>query len=218
MDSDFWLARWERGETGWHQDDTNPDLRALWPGLGLPSAARVFVPLCGKSLDLLWLAAQGHEVLGVELSRRAVEAFFAENGLTPETADEPPFRRYCADELCILCGDYFDLEPRHLVGVGAVYDRASLIALPPALRQRYAAHLDGLLPTRVPRLLIALEYDQDLMSGPPFAVHPQEVQALFAPAHRSVQLAERDVLAESPGLRARGLRALVERVYRLDPA
>jgi thiopurine S-methyltransferase len=217
MNPDFWHNRWQRGETGWHQGEIDRHLRELWPGLGLAAGTRVLVPLCGKTLDLLWLAGQGHRVLGVELSRLGVESFFAENGLTPEATDDRPFRRYRVDEIELLCGDFFDLEPRHLDDVGAVYDRAALIALPPGLRARYAAHLDALLPVAVPRLLITLEYDQERMAGPPFAVHPEEVRALFSPRHRISQLAGLDALDQSPGLRARGLEALTERVYRLAP-
>lgn len=218
MDPDFWHRRWEHGETGWHRDRIDRHLLDLWPGLGLATETRVLVPLCGKTLDLLWLAAQGHGVLGVELSRLAVDSFFAENGLTPEVTDDPPFRRYRADEIELLCGDFFALEPRHVAGVSAVYDRAALIALPPQLRVRYAAHTDTLLKVQVPRLLITLEYDQTQMAGPPFAVHAEEVAALFSARHRIRPLADLDVLDESPGLRARGVSALKERVYLLEAA
>ena len=218
MDPEFWLERWQRGETGWHQEEINCHLREYWPQMQAAAGTRVLVPLCGKTLDLLWLASRGDRVLGVEISRLAVEAFFEENGLNPSLTEEAPFVRYRVDELEILCGDFFQLSAAHLEAVGAVYDRASLIALPPALRQRYATHLDGILPTRVPRLLITLEYDQRLMSGPPFSVHRDEVDALFSGRHRITPLAGFDVLDESPRFRARGLTQLVERVYRLDPA
>jgi thiopurine S-methyltransferase len=161
-------------------------------------------------------------VLGVELSRLAVEAFFAENGLVPSLTqaapDGPPLERFRADEIEILCGDFFDLRPQDLAGVGAVYDRASLIALPPETRPRYAAHLERLLPARVPRLLVTLEYDQSRMAGPPFSVPAEEVAALFGAEHRIDPVAELDCLDESPRFRERGLARLVERVYRLDPA
>jgi thiopurine S-methyltransferase len=217
MNPEFWHRRWERGETAWHQDEIDRHLRALWPQLGLAAKSRIFVPLCGKSLDMLWLAGQGHRVLGIELSRLAVETFFAENGLTPKVTEEPPFRHYRADEIELLCGDFFDLESRHLADVAAVYDRAALIALPQELRARYAARLDVLLPAQVPRLLIALEYDQAQMAGPPFAVHPDEVEALFSSRHRIALLAELDVLEESPRLRARGVSAIKEHAYLLKP-
>jgi thiopurine S-methyltransferase len=217
MEPEFWLERWRRGETGWHLDEVNRHLTELWPRLGLSTDTRVFVPLCGKTLDLLWLASRSHRVLGVELSRLAVESLFADNGLTPTVAEEPSFMRFRVDELEVLCGDFFDLAPGHLAGVGAVYDRASLIALPPGQRARYAAHLDRVLPDTVPRLLITLEYDQSRMDGPPFSVHPEEVQSLFGVRHRITELAGFDVLDESARFRARGLEGLRERVYRLDP-
>jgi thiopurine S-methyltransferase len=217
MDPDFWHRRWERGETGWHQREIDRHLCILWPQLGLAAGTKVFVPLCGKTLDLLWLASQGHRVLGVELSRLAVDTFFAENGLTPEVTEEPPFRRSRADEIELQCGDFFALDARHLADVAAVYDRAALIALPPEGRRRYAARLDVLLPVQVPRLLITLEYDQTRMPGPPFAVQPDEVEALFSARHRILPLAELDVLDEWPRLRALGASEVIERVYRLDP-
>ena len=175
MKPEFWQQRWQRGELGWHEDDFNRHLSEHWPGLGVAPLALVFVPLCGKSLDMLWLAARGHPVLGVEISEMAVEAFCDENGLSPRVSDEPPFRRYAMDEIEILVGDFFALTPDHLAGVGAVYDRASLIALPPAMRPGYAAHLTTLLAADVQSLLITLDYDQTRMSGPPFAVAASEV-------------------------------------------
>ncbi len=136
----------------------------------------MFVPLCGKSLDLLWLAGQGHPVLGVEISPVGVESFFQENGLKPQVTDAPPFRRYQVDELTVLCGDFFALTPGHLQGVTAVFDRASLIALPPELRPRYAEHLQGLLRPETRILLVTLDYDQAEMAGPPFSVGEDEVR------------------------------------------
>ena len=217
MNPDFWLERWERGEIGWHRDEINRHLREFWPQLGVPTGTRVLVPLCGKTLDLVWLASREYRVLGVELSRRAVEALFADNGLHPTVTDSPGWRRYRVDEIEVWCGDFFDMTPELLDDIGAVYDRAALIALPPAQRAHYADHLDALLPAAVPRLLVTLEYDQGLRPGPPFSVSAQEVEALFGGRHRVSDLAWFDVLAESPGFLQRGLTALVERVYRLEP-
>ena len=78
MDTDFWLERWQNNQTGFHQDEINSYLTRYWSGLGLTQGSRVLVPLCGKSLDMLWLAEQGHSVVGIELSRLAIEAFFHE--------------------------------------------------------------------------------------------------------------------------------------------
>ena len=217
MNPDFWLERWQRGEIGWHRDEINRHLCEFWPQLGFPTGTRVLVPLCGKTTDLLWLASRGDRVLGVELSQLAVDAFFAENGLNPTVTQVSGFSRYRVDEIEVLCGDFFDLPAALLDDIGAVYDRAALIALPPDLRLRYAAHLETLLPARVPHLLITLEYDQAQRSGPPFSVHTQEIAQLFGQRYRLSVLAQLDVLDESPGWRQQGLTELVERVYRLDP-
>lgn len=217
MTPDFWHDRWQRGETGWHLDEINLHLQAHWPRLGVAPRRGVLVPLCGKSMDLLWLASQGYRVLGVELSPIAVEALFRDQGLIPEVTEEPPFRRYRVDKLEVLCGDFFDLGPAHLGGVEAVYDRASLIALPPETRERYAGHLIGLLAPATPVLLITLDYDQDQMAGPPFAVASAEVMDLFGERFEIEPLASVDVLAENPRFRERGLTHLMEQVFALRP-
>ena len=215
MNPEFWHQRWQRGEIGWHAEDFNRHLAEHWPRLGVPASQRVFVPLCGKSLDMLWLAGRGHRVLGVELSELAARAFCEDNGLTPEIVDEPPFRRYRIDEVELLVGDFFALTPAHLDGVTACFDRASLIALPPELRPRYARHLAGLLPGGALSLLVSLDYDKSRMSGPPFAVTREEVLELFAPAFEIEPLATFDALVESPKFRERGLERMIEHVYRL---
>lgn len=215
MNPEFWHQRWQRGEIGWHSDDINRHLTEHWPRLGAAAGSRVLVPLCGKSLDLLWLAAQGHRVIGVEISPVAIDEFLRENGLSAHRHDEPPFQRASADEIELLVGDFFDLTPDHVAGVTAVYDRASLIALPPAMRSRYAAHLAELLPAGCLSLLITLDYDQAQMSGPPFAVTAEEVRELFGGAFEIDAVAAQDVLEEQPRFRARGLTRLDEQVYRL---
>ena len=217
MNPDFWHQRWLKGETGWHQEEINPHLQSFWPALGLTAGAKVLVPLCGKSRDMLWLAGEGYRVLGVEISPLGVEAFFAENGLSPEISTAPPFRRYRVDELEILCGDFFDLGTDQVSGVTALFDRASLIALPPAMRPAYVRHLHNLLPakTEVKGLLVTLDYEQSEWAGPPFAVTPTEVNALHGAYFHLQELAALDLLASTPRYRERGLSRMMERVYRL---
>jgi thiopurine S-methyltransferase len=215
MDSIYWQRRWERGQIGWHQDSINRHLAEHWPQLGFASGSTVFVPLCGKALDLLWLAAQGHPVLGVEVSALAVDAFLEENRLQAERTEDGPFQRVVAGEIELLIGDFFALERRHIEDVVAVYDRASLIALPPDQRPRYAAKLASLLTAGTRSLLITLDYDQQQMSGPPFSVGDAEVRDLFEHRFSVEHLANHDVLAEEPRWRQRGLQALAERIYLL---
>ncbi len=215
MNPDFWLERWQRNEIGFHQQEINAHLQDYWPRLGLPAGSRVFVPLCGKSRDLLWLRTCGHEVLGVEISPLAVRDFFAENRLTPLVAHDGKFERCTADGLSILCGDFFDLAPAQLAGADGVFDRASLIALPPAMRVRYAKHLTAILPRKAETLLVTMEYRQQEMDGPPFSVQEDEVRRLYEPRYMVATLFAKDILAENPRFRERGLSSLKEKVYRL---
>lgn len=217
MKAEFWRARWEQGLTGWHKDTVNSHLEAYWPGLGLDPAAPVFVPLCGKSIDMLWLRARGHPVVGVEVSPIAVEGFFRDNGLSPQVVSEGPFRRWSCDGLVLLEGDFFDLAAEDMAGVAAVFDRASLIALPPAMRGAYADHLGRVLPAAAQVLLVTIDYPQGELDGPPFAVADAEVRSLFGDGYAVSVLYEEDALAEHGGLCERGLTRLTERVYRLDP-
>lgn len=217
MKNEYWLNRWERGDIGFHQSTINPYLRAYWQRLHLARGSAVFVPLCGKSRDMLWLRARGHAVLGVELSHLAAQAFFTENSHAPQHAASNKFTRLEADAIRILCGDFFDLDKNDLANVSAVYDRAALIALPPAIRQRYVHHLLRILPAHVQILLITLDYPDAEMSGPPFAVSSDEVAALYQ-LHADIKLlTQQDVLTQNPRFQERGLSRLQENIFLLKP-
>ena len=216
MHAEFWQARWARSEIGFHLSEVNPYLQRYWPDLGLAQGSRVLVPLCGKSLDMLWLAGQGYRVCGVELAQKAVEDFFAEHQLEPVITEEGGFRVYRCEALEIYCGDFFALTASDVADCVAFYDRAALIALPAPMRERYAAHLQQILPQGVHGLLITLDYDQAQMSGPPFAVDDDEVQRLLGGAWQVRMLEEQDVLGESWKFLQAGVTRLEERVYRVS--
>lgn len=215
MDTDFWLQRWHRNETGFHQPDPNALLTTHWSKLSLPPGSRVFVPMCGKSVDLTWLRERGHEVVGVELSPLAAEAFANDNGIAMQIERVGAFEIHRADRLSILVGDLFDLGPVELQGVAAVYDRAALVALPAPLRSRYVQHLRRLLGTGTQTLLVTFEYDQAQMDGPPFAVDDAEVHALYGAGAEIEELVRQDILEQEPRFRERGLRRLSESAYRI---
>lgn len=215
MESTFWHDRWARNQIGFHLPEVNPYLQRHWPGLGLVGGARVLVPLCGKSLDLMWLAQQGCQVLGVELSEKAVEEFFQEQGLAAQVSQRGSFKVYQAGTIELWCGDFFELSREDVAGCAALYDRAALIALPPLMRERYAAHLQAIAPQVQSGLLISLDYEQALKAGPPFAVSDEEVRRLLAGRWRLSVLEQRDILAESPKFAQGGVTRLEERVYQL---
>ncbi len=199
MHADFWHQRWTEGRIGFHQSEPTPLLVKHWPAVGIAPDAKVFVPLCGKSLDMAWLAAQGYRVLGIELSPLAVEEFFDEHDLIPEIEDSRYGRHYRAEGIELICGDAFALDEAVLADCTAVIDRAALIALPPALRQRYASELYAHLPTGCAGLLVTLEYPQHEKDGPPFAVQADEVQALFGTDWTITQLERVLIPADHPG-------------------
>ncbi|WP_085715313.1 thiopurine S-methyltransferase [Pseudomonas sp. B28(2017)] len=216
MQPEFWHKKWASNQIGFHLPQVNPHLQRFWPQLGLEESARVLVPLCGKSLDLLWLAHCGHEVLGIELSEKAVEDFFSEHQLDPAVSEQGPFSVYRAGSIELWCGDFFALTPGDVADCSALYDRAALIALPPSMRERYATHLKRILPKGSLGLLITLDYDQAEMSGPPFAVLDDEVQRLFGTSWGLKVLEDQDVLSESGKFLEAGVTRLEERVYRVS--
>ena len=216
MQPEFWHKRWASNQIGFHLPEVNPHLQRFWPQLGLEDGARVLVPLCGKSLDLLWLAREGHEVLGVELSEKAIEDFFNEHQLDPDVSEQGPFKVYRAGTIELWCGDFFELTAGDVADCSALYDRAALIALPPKMREQYAAHLSRILPKESLGLLISLDYDQAQMDGPPFAVLDDEVQRLFGGSWALKILEDQDVLSESGKFLEAGVTRLEERVYRVS--
>jgi len=215
MKKEFWLERWERSEIGFHQGEINPYLLRYWQELPDSGGGEVFVPLCGKSQDMVWLRQQGSKVLGVELSPIAVEDFFKEIGQSPVHTNTGKFECCEAGDIRILCGDFFDLGKQDLAKVSAVYDRASLVALPPEMRERYARHLVDILPSGTQILLVTFDYPQAEMQGPPFAVSVSEVESLYGKYAGIRLLAQEDVLAQNPRFQQRGMTRMQENIFLL---
>lgn len=77
-----WARRWEKSQTGWHRPTINPTLVAhagkfrAQPKLSVVSGQNqhpaILVPLCGKTVDLLWLWQQGWKVVGIEIVTQAI--------------------------------------------------------------------------------------------------------------------------------------------------
>lgn len=212
MDARFWEEKWEKNEIGFHQAEVNPSLIKHFRELALEPGARVFVPLCGKTLDIGWLLARGYRVAGAELSGIAIEQLFAGLGVKPQVAKANGLEHYRAPNLDIFGGDIFNLSREMLGGTGgvdAVYDRAALVALPPEVRRRYTAHLME-MTEGARQLLLCFEYDQRLMNGPPFSIGDEEVRGHYARSFE-VRLLESH---EIPG-GFRGISPVTEKVWLL---
>lgn len=192
MQHEFWHHRWQNQQIGFHLHVVNPLLLDHFAALSLTVGQRVFVPLCGKTLDIHWLLAQNFQVVGAELSQLAVDALFAELGLTPDIVQSGALRHYQAANIDIFQGDLFALDQATLGKVDAIYDRAALIALPPEIRNHYSRHLTKITAT-APQLLISFHYDQSLVQGPPFNVDASELTALYGGHYRITLLAENNL-------------------------
>jgi len=180
MQAEFWHKMWASGVVGFHQSEINEFLHTHWQTLNLNGNEAVLVPLCGKSLDMLWLQQQGHEVLGVELSQQALDEFLNENDIQAEPVKHDHFCGYELAAMTLLCGDFFKLSTEDCKEIKAVYDRAAIVALPPEMRQRYVQHLQAILPAGCKLLMVTMEYDQSKISGPPFSVTQAEIESLFS--------------------------------------
>ncbi|MDH4086181.1 MAG: thiopurine S-methyltransferase [Nitrospira sp.] len=210
MEANFWHNRWQTNQTGWHERDVNPLLIAHFPSLNVPPGSRVFVPLCGKSLDLGWLLSRGYAVAGAELSELAVTQLFAELGMEPSVSEVGKHKLFRGEKIDIFVGDLFDLSREMLGPVDAVYDRAALVALPEAVRAQYTAHLKS-LTALAPQLVIGYEYDQTVVAGPPFSVTADELHRHYSDSCALTPLARVDV----PG-GLKGKCPTVEHIWRLD--
>jgi len=216
MEKDFWHKRWENNEIGFHQADINPYLKQCWLQL-VPSKGRVLVPCCGKSQDMMWLAEQDFQVLGVEISATAVEDFFNENALKALVQERGHFSSWENNNIQLMCGDFFALTKADVSDVVAVYDRASMIAMPAEMRQKYCQHLKRILPAAASIFLVTMEYPQEDMDGPPFSVSEEEVRQQYE-SQFSVRLVEsQDIIDREAYFKERGLDRLVENVYLITP-
>ena len=207
MDAKFWHERWASNEIGFHKSDANPLLVQYFDKLSLAKGSRVFLPLCGKTLDIGWLLSRGYQVAGAELSAVAINQLFADLGVTPTITKVGALDHYHAPQLDLFVGDMFHLTPELLGPVDAVYDRAAIVALPRDMRARYAAHLMT-LTAHAPQLLISFEYDQQVMEGPPFSVTTEEIQQHYSKRYDISILTSLDV----PG-GLKGRCPATERVY-----
>jgi thiopurine S-methyltransferase len=215
MQPEFWHERWRTGQTGFHQTAVDRNLRRHWSALHVSKGGCVFVPLCGKSLDLLWLREQGHFVAGVEISATALESFCMENGIPARRRTLDRFELYEAENLQLFRGDFFALSPPLLGEVAAVYDRAALISWAPEWRAAYVAHIAELAPSGAQMLLVTLEYPQAQMPGPPFSTPRGEVVRLYTPHFALEEISREDILAHEARLRANGVTQLEQVCYQL---
>ena len=215
MKANFWHERWARGEIGFHQREHNRHLKDFIHHLEIPAGSTLLVPLCGKSLDMLWLAHQGYRVTGIELSEVAARDFYRENGLGCEVLERNGVTILRGAGIEIFRMDFFTLDAMDLPSADAIYDRAALVALPPDMRPKYAKRLTGLIEPGRRILLVTMDYPQTEMRGPPFSVPVAEVESLFGPRCEIQRLRTEECLEREPRFKEKGLSRLEEHVLLL---
>ena len=185
MNAEFWHSRWQEKRIGFNQSAVNPLLMSYFKQLNVQAGSRIFVPLCGKSIDMAWLAAQGYDVVGVELVETAVQAFFTEQNISPtvhQHADNPAIKYYqgqlSGQTITLWVADIFALSSEDIGSVKAVYDKAALIALPADMRVQYSAQMYQ-LSANAPQFIITLTYDQSKKAGPPFSISSEQIQQYY---------------------------------------
>ena len=209
----IWESLWQEGRIGFHLPQVNTYLRRFSAHLLKSEPENIFVPLCGKTLDLPWLAKRTTKVVGVEMVSQAVEEFYAENEISYSIQLVGKLQLFKNDSIDIFQGDFFDLTQEETGSFEAIYDRGSIVALVRPERQKYVEHLLSFLAPGGRLLLIILEYDQEQMSGPPFSVADAEIEMLFSQYGKLELLETCNILDER--LRNKGLDGILERVYQL---
>ena len=218
MEAAFWHDRWETNQIGFHQSETNSTLRSRWKELQPTTSQVVLAPLCGKSQDLVWLAQQGHTVIGVELSPIAIQDFFGEANLgAVEQRTEGAFDVSSAGNIHLYCGNIFDLRLEDLPSAPTlIYDRAALIALPFQMRSSYLNTINQLAPSGTKMMLLSLSYPESEMAGPPFSIPAELVHELYGEAWNIVVEDKEDILHESKKFQDRGVSYLFEHTMILE--
>jgi len=175
MKADFWHNLWETNDIGFHLNDTNPFLLEFFSELNLKTNSRIFVPLCGKTVDIKWLLNKGHKVVGIELNEKAIQELFTSLALKPKIQKIGALTLYSAKDIDIFVGDIFELNKEILGNVDAIYDRGALGAIPKEMQIKYTPLLISITES-APQLLISFEYNQSLYQGPPFSITKTELE------------------------------------------
>lgn len=179
MELSYWESRWKKGNTGFHSDEIYRGLLQYFPEKTLLRRETAFVPLCGKSEDLLWLAGKFNKVVGVDVSMIAIEEFIENHKLEVTKRSFSSFTIFDAENIELWCGDFLKMPVHKIRPVDFIYDKAAIVALPEQMRPAYAAKLKEFCNDDTIVMLQHFVYEQSEMSGPPFSVSEKEIKKLF---------------------------------------
>uniref|UniRef100_A0A8C7Z3E0 thiopurine S-methyltransferase n=1 Tax=Oryzias sinensis TaxID=183150 RepID=A0A8C7Z3E0_9TELE len=212
-----WEERWQQDRIGFHQPTVHRMLeKNLDKVLNGRTGVRFFFPLCGKAIDMKWLADQGHSVVGVEISEKGIQQFFEENNMTfseepvPEIPGAKVFRNPEKNISLYQC-DLFQFSSSIAGRFGGIWDRGSLVAINPKDREKYAALIVSLMDQDCRYLLDTFLYNPDQYRGPPFFVPDEQVRSLFGSSCNVELLQSVDALTDRQ--RDWGLDSFMENIH-----
>ncbi|XP_039978039.1 probable thiopurine S-methyltransferase isoform X1 [Xiphias gladius] len=216
-----WEQRWQEDRIGFHQPHVHKMLEInIDKVLSKRTGVRFFFPLCGKAVDMNWLASMGHSVVGVDISEKAIKQFFEENNLTYSEEPVPAIpgaKVYKSSEknITLYQCDLYKFCSSIEGQFGAIWDRGSLVAINPRDREKYTSLIISLMAKDCRYLLDTLLYNPDLYKGPPFFVPDEQVHSLFGKSCDIERLQSVDALTDRQ--REWGLDYLTENVHLITP-
>ncbi|XP_013388873.1 probable thiopurine S-methyltransferase [Lingula anatina] len=181
---DGWIGAWERNSTRWHMPNVNCFLEEFLDVLlAGKKAAKILVPLCGKTIDMKWLADLGHTVIGVDGAEKAATEFFTEQNIAykVEPCDAIQGTLCCSmdNKIRIYVGDFFKFNQDFEGQFDAIWDRASLVAIDESDRLQYVNILNSVLKPGCHCLIEAMDFIPSEKSGSPHAIPLECVRELF---------------------------------------
>lgn len=184
MTYNYWQLRWKNDEVPFHCQEANQFLVAHKDVLPVSTnnSCRFFVPLCGKSVDLSYLADCGYDVYGCEFIEKAIEDFFEEQNLKytkTKMSEEIIAFKATEKNITLYQGDFFALSSSLIGKFDAVWDRGSLVAIDSCQREDYAKLMNELMAENCKYLLFSCVINEDSYKGPPHTVSHDEIKGLF---------------------------------------
>nr|CAB3267191.1 thiopurine S-methyltransferase-like [Phallusia mammillata] len=184
MELGYWSNRWKTGDVQFHKEDVHYDLIENENKL-LPQQGSVFFPLCGKTVDMAYLASKGHTVVGLEFDEEPIKSFFSENKLKYNITEieDYPFKKYqCCNQgadITIYQGDINHATVNFLGKFDAIWDRGSFVAINTNDRTMYTNLILGIMKPNTQYYLLCVEFDSSVFGGPPHSTTQADVQKHF---------------------------------------
>lgn len=218
MSKNTWEDCWSVGKTFFHRSAYHPMLvEHIEKLINGRSNLVIFIPLCGKSLDIKYLYDLGHTVVGVEGAKSPIEEFFGEHNLEFTKSDCPSVNgsvyKNGDNRIRIYHGDMFDFNGKDEVKFSGVWDRGSFGAINKTDRPKYVELLTSMVTEDCQYLLNTYDYNPEQFSGPPHCFTDEEMLGYWGHKWNITRIHYEDVNNDSK--REKGVEYFNEQVHHL---